>query len=68
MKARTTWFDTLTHHQSQFPDARECGHGTMSMISHPQGLPTLLTILLKRVSCVASGRGVRRAMIILLLV
>src|SRR5947209_6150817 len=48
MKARTVGLDTLTHHQRQFPQARERGDRAMAVIGHPQELSTLLTVLLQR--------------------
>src|SRR5438105_11321394 len=48
MKARTVGLDTLTHHQRQFPQARERGDRAMAVIGHPQELSTLLTVLFQR--------------------
>ena len=71
MKARTVRLDTLTYYQGQFPQTRERGDRAMAVIGHPQRLATLLTTLFRACvnvfSCVASRRGVRRAILLLLL-
>src|SRR2546421_12132351 len=45
VKAWTVWLDTLTHHQGQFPQTSQRGHGAMAVIGHPQRLTTLFTAL-----------------------
>src|SRR5690348_6637457 len=56
MKAWATRLDTLTHHQGQFPETRQRGHRTMTMIGHPEELATLLTAFLQRYQCLFMRR------------
>jgi hypothetical protein len=59
----TVRLDTVADDQGQFPLARQDSHAAMAVIGHQQRLATLLAVLF----CGALGRGVRRAMPLLLL-